>query len=67
MKDQPVIRDERSTAVENASYRVAYMVMSYGALAIVDLSRFCSAAKQLGSAGPGGAGRGSRDHLPGLQ
>jgi hypothetical protein len=35
MKDQPVIRDERSTAIENASYRVAYMVMSYGALAIV--------------------------------
>jgi len=35
MKDQPVIRDERSTAVENASYRVAYLVMSYGALVIV--------------------------------
>lgn len=34
MKDQPVTRDERSTAVENASYRVAYLVMSYGALVI---------------------------------
>ena len=40
MKDQPVIRDERSTAVENASYRVAYMVMSYGALAIVTYRGF---------------------------
>ena len=35
MNNQPVTRDERSTAVENASYRVAYLVMSYGALAIV--------------------------------
>ena len=40
MKDQPVIRDERSTAVENASYRVAYMVMSYGALSIVTYRGF---------------------------
>jgi len=35
MTNQPVTRDERSIAVENASYRVAYLVMSYGALAIV--------------------------------
>lgn len=35
MKDQPVTRDERSTAVENASYRIAYLVMSYGVLIIV--------------------------------
>src|SRR3989304_8288496 len=35
MNNQPVPRDERSTAVENASYRVSYLGMSYGALAIV--------------------------------
>ncbi len=40
MKDQPVTRDERSTMVENASYRVAYLVMSYGALAIVAFRGF---------------------------
>ena len=40
MNNQPVTRDERSTAVENASYRVAYLVMSYGALAIVTYRGF---------------------------
>jgi hypothetical protein len=28
----PVVRDERTLAVENASYRFAYLVLSYGLL-----------------------------------
>ncbi len=35
MKDQTVVRDERTDVVENASYRLAYMIMTYGLLAIV--------------------------------
>ncbi|SRR5512133_3952245 len=35
MKDQTVVRDERTDVVENASYRIAYMIMTYGLLAIV--------------------------------
>ncbi|MCX7681969.1 MAG: hypothetical protein N2508_08430 [Anaerolineae bacterium] len=35
MSEQPVVRDERTTAVENASYRLAYTVLSFGALVIV--------------------------------
>ncbi len=35
MNDQPVSRDERTTVVENASYRIAYFVMSFGLLACV--------------------------------
>lgn len=35
MKTQPVLRDERTVAVENASYRLAYLVLSFGLLASV--------------------------------
>ncbi|MCB8946261.1 MAG: hypothetical protein H6658_21150 [Ardenticatenaceae bacterium] len=35
MKNQTVIRDERTIAVENSSYRLAYTVMSFGLLLIV--------------------------------
>lgn len=35
MSGAPVDRDERTVAVEDASYRWAYHVMSYGALLIV--------------------------------
>ncbi|HEX7587097.1 MAG TPA: hypothetical protein VF478_02170 [Anaerolineae bacterium] len=34
MKNQIVTRDERTTAVENASYRMAYLVLSFGLLLI---------------------------------
>ena len=32
MKDQNVLRDERTVAVENASYRLAYTFISFGVL-----------------------------------
>lgn len=32
MKDQNVLHDERTEAVENASYRVAYTLISFGVL-----------------------------------
>lgn len=35
MKDQSIVRDERTVAVENASYRLAYTFISYGVLLIV--------------------------------
>jgi hypothetical protein len=35
MKGENVIRDERTIAVENASYRLGYMVLSFGLLVIV--------------------------------
>ena len=35
MKEQPILRDERTIAVENQSYRLAYQVIAYGLLAIV--------------------------------
>jgi hypothetical protein len=35
MTASPVQRDERTVVVENVSYRRAYFVMAYGALAIV--------------------------------
>ena len=34
MKDQTITRDERTTAVENASYRMAYVVLSFGVLLV---------------------------------
>ncbi|MHB1318484.1 MAG: hypothetical protein ACYCYF_07705 [Anaerolineae bacterium] len=40
MSVQPISRDERTTAVENASYRLAYSVMSFGLLAIVTYRGF---------------------------
>jgi hypothetical protein len=35
MSVKPVMRDERTVSVENASYRLAYLVMSYGLLVAV--------------------------------
>jgi len=35
MKNQIITHDERTTMVENASYRLAYLVMSFGSLLIV--------------------------------
>jgi uncharacterized membrane protein YfcA len=35
MTNQPVIRDERTVAVENASYRLATVVLTFGLLMIV--------------------------------
>lgn len=32
MKNQPILRDERTVAVENASFRLAYYILSYGLL-----------------------------------
>jgi hypothetical protein len=35
MNNKNISRDERTEAVENASYRIAYLVMSFGLLASV--------------------------------
>jgi hypothetical protein len=35
MNNQSISRDERTVVVENASYRIAYLVMSFGLLASV--------------------------------
>jgi hypothetical protein len=40
MKNQPVLHDERTVMVENASYRLGFMVLSYGLLIIVTLRGF---------------------------
>jgi hypothetical protein len=34
MNPQEIIRDERSVAIENTSYRIAYLVMSFGLLLV---------------------------------
>jgi 1,4-dihydroxy-2-naphthoate octaprenyltransferase len=35
MKNQSVVRDERTVSVENSSYRWAYLLLSFGLLIIV--------------------------------
>jgi uncharacterized membrane protein HdeD (DUF308 family) len=40
MKDQPILHDERTVTIENASYRLGYMVLSYGLLFIVAFRAF---------------------------
>lgn len=35
MKNQSVVRDERTVSVENSSYRWAYLLLSFGLLVIV--------------------------------
>ena len=35
MKNQSVVRDERTVSVENSSYRWAYLLLSFGVLAVV--------------------------------
>jgi hypothetical protein len=40
MKDQSIIRDERTIAVENSSYRWAYLLLSFGLLLVVAYRSF---------------------------
>ncbi len=40
MKDQSNIRDERTIAVEDSSYRWAYLLLSFGLLAVVAYRSF---------------------------
>ncbi len=40
MSSEPVTRDERTIAVENASYRLAYLVLSFGLLAAIAYRAF---------------------------
>jgi len=40
MNNQSVSRDERTAVVENASYRIAYLVMSFGLLVCVAYRSF---------------------------
>lgn len=40
MKDRAVMRDERTVAVENASYRWGYLVLSFGLLLLVAYRSF---------------------------
>ena len=40
MTASPVTRDERTTAVEHASYRLAYLFLSYGLLVLVGYRSF---------------------------
>ena len=35
MKDQTIIRDERTITVENTSYRWGYLLLSFGLLVVV--------------------------------
>ena len=35
MKPQPIIRDERYYAVENASYRIGYLILAFGTLVLI--------------------------------
>lgn len=42
MNQPPVLRDERTLSVENASYRWAYMILSYGLLIIVTYRGFAA-------------------------
>jgi hypothetical protein len=40
MKNQAAVRDERTIAIENASYRWAYLLFSFGLLALVAYRAF---------------------------
>ena len=40
MKDQTIVRDERTITVENASYRWGYLLLSFGLLVIVGYRSF---------------------------
>jgi hypothetical protein len=40
MSSAPIARDERTLAIENASYRLAYIVLTYGLLAAVAYRAF---------------------------
>ena len=40
MKDQPVLRDERTITIEHSSYRWGYFVVTYGLLLIIAFRAF---------------------------
>lgn len=40
MKNEPVLRDERYYAVENASYKIGFMIITYGLFAVIILRSF---------------------------
>ena len=40
MSSTPIARDERTLAIENASYRLAYIILTYGLLAAVAYRAF---------------------------
>lgn len=40
MKDQPVLRDERTISVENASYKLGFTVILFGLLIIITFRGF---------------------------
>ena len=40
MKDQPIQRDERTIAIENASYRWGYLAVTHGLLLIIAFRAF---------------------------
>jgi uncharacterized protein DUF6442 len=40
MKDQTIIRDERTITVENSSYRWGYLLLSFGLLVVVACRSF---------------------------
>jgi uncharacterized membrane protein len=35
MKDQSILRDERYYSVENASYRIGYIILAFGLLVVI--------------------------------
>lgn len=40
MKNEPILRDERYYAVENASYKIGFMIMTYGLFAVIIFRSF---------------------------
>ena len=37
MKNQPIVRDERYFAVENASFRIGYLILAFGSMVLIIL------------------------------
>jgi hypothetical protein len=35
MKNQPIVRDERYFAVENASFRIGYLILAFGSMVLI--------------------------------
>jgi len=40
MKNEPILRDERYYAVENASYKIGFMILTYGLFAVIIFRSF---------------------------
>ncbi len=40
MKQEPVIRDERYYAVENASFKIGYLILSFGTMLLISFRGF---------------------------